>query len=144
MGQEFDRVAITLTAGGAEFVILETQLLEDYGQGQGPKGGVITIHGGWLAVHGGGGARLWAGEDAQGGIFPPRMTLADSQGKLAVEISAHDDPTPSPSKANVYLEGASATLRMRDANQNVHAVLEGGSGNLWLGGKAADGDVVLF
>jgi hypothetical protein len=33
---------------------------------------------------------------------------------------------------------------MRDANENVHALLEGASGNLWLGGKAADGDIVLF
>ena len=53
-------------------------------------------------------------------------------------------PTPSPSTANIYLEGASATLRMRDANESVHALLEGASGNLWLGGKAADGDIVLF
>jgi hypothetical protein len=142
--EQFDRVAIVLTVGGTEYIILETQLLEDYGQGQGPQGGVITVHDGWVAVHGAGEARLWAGEEAPGGVFPPRLTLTNLQGKLAVEIAAHDDPTPNPSQANLYLEGASATLRMRGTTGDVHAVLQGGGGNLWLGGKAADGDIMLF
>jgi hypothetical protein len=65
------------------------------------------------------------------------------KGKLLVEIAADEAPD-NPSKATVYLEGASATLRMRDAEGNEHTLLNGANGNLWLGGKKADGDVVLF
>lgn len=144
MGAEFDRVAIALTAGGTEYIVLESQVVMDFGQGQGPKGGVITVEDGWVAVRGAGEARLRGGEDAPGGAFPPRLTLHDAQGKLMVEIAAHPNPTGQPHVAKVYLEGSSATLRLRDANGNEHVLLEGAAGNLWLGGKAADGDVVLF
>ena len=33
---------------------------------------------------------------------------------------------------------------MRDANGNDHTLLDGAGANLWLGGTAADGDIVLF
>jgi hypothetical protein len=143
MGQQFDRVAIALAPSSTEYVVLEPQLLADFGQGQGPKGGVITVKDGWMSVQGAGEARLSAGQEAPGGAFPPNMRLTGN-GKLAVEISAHADPTGNLSNATVCLEGASARLRMRDANGNDHTLLDGAGGNLWLGGKAADGDVVMF
>ena len=148
MGQQFDRVAIALTPGGTEYVVLESQLLIDFGQGQGPQGGVVTVKDGWVTIQGAGEARLDGGQEEQGGTFPPRLTLKGKalkgKGKLAVEIAAHEDPTGNPSKATLYLEGASAKMRMRDANGNDHTLLDGAAGNLWLGGKAASGDVVLF
>jgi hypothetical protein len=143
MGQQFDRVAIALTPDGTEYVILESQVVIDFGQGQGPRGGVVSVKDGWVTIQGAGEARLDGGQEDQGGTFPPHLTLT-GKGKLAVEIAAHDDPTGNPSKATVYLEGASATLRMRDAKGNEHTLLDGAAGNLWLGGKLADGDVVLF
>jgi hypothetical protein len=145
---DFARVAIVLdplTPGGKEYIVLESQLLGDFGGGQGPKGGVVTVENGWMAVRGAGDARLEAGQDfLPGGAFPPRLTLVDLQHKLAVEIAAHDDPTPNPSQAKVYLGGAPASLRMRDVNGNDHVLLAGAAGDLWLGGKAAAGDIVLF
>lgn len=145
MGKEFDRVAIALTPGGTEYVILESQIVLDFGEGQGPRGGVVTVKGGWVTIQGAGEARLDGGQEEQGGTFPPHLTLK-GKGKLAVEIAAHEAPdaTVNPSKATVYLEGASATLRMRDANGNDHTLLDGAKGDLWLGGKAAAGDVMLF
>jgi hypothetical protein len=143
MGQQFDRVAIALTPSGPEYVVLETQLTIDFGQGQGPKGGVVIVKDGWVTVQGAGEARLAAGQDAPGGPFPPLLSLT-GKGKKQVEITAHADPTGNPSSATVCLEGASATLRMRDANGNDHTLLDGAGGNLYLGGKLADGDVVLF
>lgn len=142
MGKHFDRVAIT--ADGKENIVLETQLLEDYGNGQGPKGGVVTVEQGWVAVRGFGEARMGAGLDAPGGNFPPCLTLVDLQGRKMVEIAAHPGPGGEPPMAKVYLEGSSATLRFRDVNGNEHALLDGAGGNLYLGGKAADGDIVLF
>jgi len=144
MGQQkqFERVAI-VEAGGTENVILESQLMVDYGQGQGPQGGVITVKDGFVTILGPGIARLDGGSEEQGGTFPARLALT-GKGKLAVEIVAHEDPTGHPSEATVYLEAASATLRMRDAKGNDHTLLDGANGNLWLGGKKADGDVVLF
>lgn len=143
MGQQFDRVAIALTPAGTEYVVLESQIVIDFGQGQGPRGGVVTVKDGWVAVQGAGEARLEAGQQMPGGAFPPHLRLT-ANGKKEVEIAAHADPTGNLSNATVCLEGGSATLRMRDANGNDHTLLDGGGGNLWLGGKAADGDVVLF
>jgi len=144
MGQQFDRVAIALSAGGTEYVVLETQLIQDFGHGQGPRGGVMQVQDGWVVVRGTGEARLQAGEVAPGGNFPPRLTLLDAQGVKAVEIAAHEDPTGQPHLAKIYIEGNSATIRFRDAKGNDHALLDGAGGNLYLGGLAADGDIVLF
>ena len=141
---DFDRVAIQLTPGGTEYIVLETQLIQDFGKGQGPKGGVVTVNNGWVAVRGAGEARVEAGSQAPGGNFPPRLILVDDHGKNAVEISTYADPTGQPHMARVHLEGNSATLRFRDAAGNDHAFLDGGGGNLYLGGKADDGDVVLY
>ena len=58
----------------------------DFGQGQGPKGGVVTVKDGWVAVQGAGEARLAAGQDMPGGAFPPNLTLT-GKGKKQVEIS---------------------------------------------------------
>jgi hypothetical protein len=138
MGQQFDRVAIALTPGGTEYVVLESQLVIDFGQGQGPQGGVITVKDGWVTIQGAGEARLDGGQEEQGGTFPPHLTLK-GKGKLAVEIAAHEDPTGNPSKATVYLEGASATLRMRD-----RIFLDGTNGDVWLGGKNVHGDIMLY
>jgi hypothetical protein len=144
VGKEFDRVAIVLTPGGKEYMVLETQLIVDFGQGQGPKGGVVTVQDGWVAVRGPGEARLSGGTEEQGGNFSPRLTLLDDKNQEAVEITAYADPPGPDHMAKVYIEGNSATLRMRDSTGNEHALLEGKSANLWLGGKAADGDIVLF
>jgi hypothetical protein len=144
VGQDFDRVAIALTPGGKEYIVLETQLIVDFGQGQGPKGGVLTVEDGWVAVRGPGEARLSAGTEEQGGNFSPRLTLVDDQNHDAVEITAYPDPPGSQHLAKVYLEGNSASLRMRGAGGNEHTLLDGRNANLWLGGKAADGDILLF
>jgi hypothetical protein len=143
---EVDRLVITPTpgiAGATEYVVLDAQLVIDFGQGQGPRGGVVTVKGGWMTIQGAGEARLEGGLQEQGGTFPARLRLIGN-GKLSVEIAAHADPTGNASAAPVYLEGASARLRMRDANGNDHALLDGAAGDLYLGGKAADGDVFLF
>ena len=50
----------------------------------------------------------------------------------------------SPPSATVHLDGDAGTLEMRDGKGNTHAFLDGTKGNLWLGGKGADGDIVLF
>lgn len=143
MAEHFDRVVIT--ADGKEYVVLETQVVVDYGQGQGPKGGVVTVNNGWVTVRGFGEARMEAGQDAPGGNSPPGLALVDAQGKRVLVIAAHPGPGGEPpQQAKVYLEGSSATLRCRDANGNEHALLDGAGGNLYLGGKAADGDIVLF
>ena len=120
MGETFDRVAIALTPNGAEYVVLEAQVVEDFGQGQGPKGGVVTVEDGWIVVRGSGAARLDGGSVEQGGTFPARLTLADKQGTPLVEIAAHPDPTGQPHEARIYLDGS--------------------GGNAWLGGRGADGD----
>ena len=140
--EQFERVAIVLIEGGKEYIVLEPQLITDYGEGQGPKGGVIVVEDGWLAVHGEGEARLAAGVQEQGGTFPPRLTLADLNGKLMVEIAAYEGPASS--GARVYLEGSSATLRMRDVNANERVLLNGDAGSIWLGGKYANGEIYLF
>jgi hypothetical protein len=137
MGQQFDRVAI-VTPGGTEEVILESQLIVDYGQGQGPLGGVITVKDGFVTILGSGEARLGGGFEEQGGTFPARLALT-GEGKLAVEIVAHEDPTGQPPKATVYLEGSSATLRMHE-----RIFLDGTNGDVWLGGKDAHGDMMLY
>ncbi len=137
MGQQFDRVAI-VTPGGTEEVILESQLIVDYGQGQGPLGGVITVKDGFVTILGSGEARLGGGFEEQGGTFPARLALT-GEGKLAVEIVAHEDPTGQPPKATVYLEGSSATLRMHE-----RIFLDGTNGDVWLGGKDAHGDIMLY
>ena len=49
MGQNFDRVGIALTEGGTEYIVLETQILIDF-NGQGPRGGVVTVEDGWVAT----------------------------------------------------------------------------------------------
>ena len=146
MGQTYDRLAITLdpaNPASKEYVVLETQLMIDFGQGQGPKGGVIRVEDGWISAGGAGDARLSGGVQEQGGTFPSGLKLTDDQGKATVEIAAHAEPGPPPT-ATVHLQGAPASLRMRDAAGNDHALLEGGAGNLWLGGTAADGDIALY
>ena len=144
MGQQFDRVAIALTPGGTEYLVLETEVIMDFGQGQGPKGGVVTVEDGWVVVRGMGEARLQAGAEAPGGAFPPLLTLRDAAGKMMVQIAAHPDPTGQPNAARVYVEGSTATLRLRDHNGNEEVLLEGAVANVWLGGKGSDGDIALF
>ena len=68
MGQQFDRVAI-VTPGGTEEVILESQLMVDYGHGQGPLGGVITVKDGFVTILGSGEARLGGGFVGTGRYF---------------------------------------------------------------------------
>jgi hypothetical protein len=104
----------------------------------------LTVEDGWVAVRGPGEARLSAGTEEQGGNFSPRLTLVDDQNHDAVEITAYPDPPGSQHLAKVYLEGNSASLRMRGAGGNEHTLLDGRNANLWLGGKAADGDILLF
>jgi hypothetical protein len=144
VGQQFDRVAIADSPTGPEYLVLESQVVIDFGQGQGPRGGVVSVLGGGkITVQGSGEARLDGGLEEPGGVFPPRLLLT-SEGKPAVAIAAHPDPTGKPSPAPVSVEGTSATLRMRDADGNDHTLLDGAAASLWLGGKKADGDVVLF
>ena len=61
MGEQFDRVAIVVTVGSTEYIVLEPQLIADYGHGQGPTGGVLTVKGGMDRRHGcrRGTARRW-------------------------------------------------------------------------------------
>src|SRR5215470_14762924 len=106
MGEQFDRVAIAVPAGGTEYVVLETQLVEDFGHGQGPKGGVVTVQNGWVVARGAGEARLQSGEAAPGGNFPPRLTLVDHEGAKTLVIAAHADPTGQPHLAKIYIEGS--------------------------------------
>ena len=143
MGKQFDRIAIALEEGGTEYIVLEPELIIDYGAGQGPKGGAITIKDGWIATLGVGEARLAAGHDSPGGDVPPRLVLRESGGKRAVEVAAFDDPSEQ-SQARVYLRGNPASLHMRDAVGNENGRLTGNQGDLWLGGKTADGDILLF
>jgi len=145
VGEQFDRVAIADSQTEPEYVILETQALIDFGHGQGPRCGVVAVLGGGkIFVQGTGEARLDGGvKDALQGVFPPGLLLT-SEGKAAVAITAHPDPTGNPSSASVSVEGTSATLRMRDKEGNDHTLLDGAAATLWLGGKKADGDVVLF
>ena len=124
MGETFDRVAVAPTPDGTEYIVLETQLMLDFGDGQGPKGGVVTIQDGWVAVRGPGEARLHGGSQEQGGNFPPQLILIGEKGQPAVEIAAYPDPTGQPHFAKIYLEGS--------------------GGNAWLGGNGADGDLVLL
>ena len=143
MGEQFERVAIVIDQGGVEYIVLEPQLVIDFGQGQGPKGGVIDIKDGWIAAHGAGEAVLAAGYDSPGGDIPPQLILRDPQGKRAVQVATYDDPSER-SQSDVYLHGAPAKLHMRDAAGNENTLLSGNDGNLWLGGKTADGDIMLF
>jgi len=144
MPSQFDSVIIADSPTGTQYAVLESQVVVDFGQGQGPKGGALSIlGGGFVSVTGSGEARLDGGVEDQGGVFPPRLLLT-SKGKPAVEIAAHPDPTTKPSSAAVSVDGTSGTLRMRDTGGNDHALLHGAEGNLWLGGKNADGDVVLY
>ena len=84
MGKQFDRVSIAIDQNGVEYIVLEPQVVIDYGQGQGPQGGVVTIKDGWIAVLGSGEARLAAGYGSPGGDIPPQLILRDPQGKRAV------------------------------------------------------------
>ena len=79
MGKEFDRVAIVVEGSSVEYIILEPELIIDFGEGQGPKGGVITLKDGWIAALGSGEARLAAGYASQGGDIPPSLVLRDAQ-----------------------------------------------------------------
>jgi hypothetical protein len=142
MGKQFDRVAIAVEGSSVEYVILEPELIIDFGGGQGPMGGVITLKDGWIAALGSGEARLAAGYGAPGGDVPPRLVLRDADSKRAVEVAAYDDPSEQ-SQARVYLRGVPASLHMRDSAKNENVLLEE-EGNLWLGGKSADGDIMLF
>jgi|SoiMethySBSTD1v2_1073268.scaffolds.fasta_scaffold67042_2 hypothetical protein len=142
MGKEFDRVAIVVEGSSVEYIILEPELIIDFGEGQGPKGGVITLKDGWIAALGSGEARLAAGYGSPGGDIPPTLVLRDAQSKRAVQVAAYDDPSEQ-SQARVYLRGVPASLHMRDAAKNENVLLED-EGNLWLGGKSADGDIMLF
>jgi hypothetical protein len=47
-------------------------------------------------------------------------------------------------KATIRFDAQASSLRMRDSSGNDHALLDGANANLWLGGEAADGDIVLF
>jgi len=143
MAEQFDRVAIIHT-GATEYVVLDTEVVEDFGHGQGPLGGVVAVNNGWVSVKSQGEARLYGGAQGSGGNFPPSLRLAAANGTVELEIAAYRAPTPHDSAARVYLEGAASVLRMQNGKGKNHALLEGATGNLWLGGEDGDGDVVLF
>jgi hypothetical protein len=82
------------------------------------------------AVLQGGGGNLWLGGKA-------------ADGDIMLFASGEED-NGNPDKATIRLDGDGSAVRFRDSVGNVHAVFQGGSGNLWLGGKAADGDIMLF
>jgi hypothetical protein len=143
MGKSYDRLAIVIdpsNPSGVEYIVLEPQLVEDYGNGKGPKGGVITIRDGWIALLGAGEARLLAGSLSQGGAIPPSLILRDSQHKRAVQIAAYDDPSEQ-SQARIYLHDAPARLHMRDGEGNENVLLDGTTAALFLGRKGNEGDV---
>jgi hypothetical protein len=103
MGERFDRVAIVVDPNdpaSLEYIVLEPQVTEDFGQGQGPKGGVMTLMRGWVAAIGAGEARLLAGRDTQGGTIPPCLILRDPQNHRAVQIAADEDSSEQ-SKARI-------------------------------------------
>jgi hypothetical protein len=142
MGEQFDRVAIAANGGSVEYIVLEPELIIDFGGGQGPMGGVITIKDGWIATLGSGEARLAAGYDGPEGDIPPRLVLRDAQSNRVVEVAAYDDPSEQ-SQARIYLRGAPPSLHMRDTAGNENVLLAS-QADLWLGGKTADGDIMLF
>ena len=143
MTQKFERIVITPQNSSTEFVVLESELSIDFGNGQGPRAGYVTIKDGGLVVRGTGDAVLTSGSTEQGGKFPPKLILGTSDSP-SVEIAAHPDPTGQPHRANVYIEGSTGSITMKSAAGKETALLEGSKGNLWLGGHGVDGDLLLF
>jgi len=143
MGERFDRVAIAVDPkdpASVEYIVLEPQVTEDFGQGQGPKGGVITILRGWVKAIGEGEASLLAGRDTQGGTIPPCLILRDAQNRRAVQIAAFDDPSEQ-SKARIYLHDAPARLHMRDSRGSESVLIDASNAALYLGTNSNEGDI---
>jgi hypothetical protein len=52
--------------------------------------------------------------------------------------------TNTTAQANVHLDGSTTSLRLTDGAGKNRLVVDGGNGNLWVGGNGVDGDVVVF
>lgn len=52
--------------------------------------------------------------------------------------------TNTTAQATVHLDGSSGSLRLMDGAGKNRLMVDGGQGNLWLGGNGVDGDLVIF
>jgi len=156
----YDRVAITLPPGGTEFVVLESQVVIDFGHGQGPRGGVITLQDGRLEVRGHGGAFLRSGMQEQGGTLPAVLELSREDGSSAVHVTAHAAPGPR-EQAAIYLSGdeergahraallqaggnhRDGELRLLDAAGKEVLQFVGEHSALYLGADGNEGDLIV-
>ena len=137
-----ENLTIELPGDDNAYVVLDTEVLIDFGNGQGPRCGVVRIKDGLLEVTGPGRARLRAAVQDPGGLFPAELVLtAGAADELAV-LRAHDSPVPS--AAPLLLQGRPSLIRMGDEDGNRHVELDGLRGDLRLGGVAARGDLMLF
>ena len=159
---DFDRVAITLPAGGTESIVLESQVVVDFGHGQGPRGGVITVVDGRIQLQGtkAGSATLYAGYKEQAGQSPALLELKDAGGKAGVRVTAHAALGPEV-QAAIYLsgsedrgtrkaalvraggDGTDGELLLRDADGRDVLQLLGERAALYLGAKGNEGDLVV-
>jgi hypothetical protein len=130
MGEKFDRVAIALSPEGMEYVILDAPVLIDYGQGQGPRGGVVSLKDGRFSAQtqGAGEAVMSGGSVEQGGTFSANLTLRNADGQRRVVVEAYPGPTSPPGAATLYLVGEPPALRMTSSTATID--LDGGAGKV--------------
>ena len=138
-----ERLVVKLPGEATEYVVLEVETLIDFGQGRGPKAGVITIKDGAVRITGSGAATLAAEIQDAGGTLPATLSL-NSGRQRAVVLQAHPNPATDHSRAPLRLQGKPALMQMTDDEGRVHVKIDGDSGSLWLGGKGTDGDALLF
>ncbi|MEP7112411.1 MAG: hypothetical protein ABI862_04030 [Ilumatobacteraceae bacterium] len=137
-----DQLIIELPGDNNQYVVLETDVLIDFGNGQGPKCGVVRIKDGSLEITGPGRARLRAAVQDPGGLIPAALELKGASGAELAVLRAHDSPVPD--SAPLLLQGQPALIRMSDDKGHGHVELDGLRGDLRLGGVAARGDAMLF
>ncbi len=104
MGEQFERVAIVIDQGGVEYIVLEPQLVIDFGQGQGPKGGVIDIKDGWIAAHGAGEAVLAAGYDSPGrGTSSRNSSSGTLRASAPYRLQPMTIPPNGPNRTSIFM-----------------------------------------
>jgi hypothetical protein len=77
----------------------------------------------------GGNGNIWMGGNGSDGDL------------LLFEPSATSFDTP---KAVIHLDAGGSAITVRDGNAKDRILLDGGNGNIWMGGNGSDGDLLLF
>lgn len=144
MDDKFDRVAIALN--DTEYVILETDVIIDFGQGQGPRGGVISVKDGWLTVQGNEGTvRIASGSEGPGGAFPAHIRILGASGERLATAEGRIFRLYGLTGAEsaIELDGTTASIVLRDSGDRSVIKMDGNNANLRVGAEGNEGDIVV-